>query len=513
MHTSSEFDVAAILNSLFRRKGLILATFFVVFSLAVYAAIIWPDVYRSSTVMVVIPQRVPTSYVTSTVTTDPAELMQSISQKILGRTQLEKIVREMEANPDNLTGQALDSRVQTMRRKIQVDLRKTNLLQLSFEAEEPKKAQQVTSRLASLFIDQNLQVREQQAMGTRLFIGAEADRLRKELEEQELVVNRFKGANRYELPEHLDTNLRTVEQLRKELEANNLRLAALQERRGNLLKQSVESDIFRVDAQGKSVVIAGEGLTRDVQIGMKKKELDALLQRYSAKHPDVISVAKEIELLEAEEIKFPAGKTAVAPKTTAAISPLKQVLQAQIADIDIEAQTLRAQIAGIRNQIGVIQARVESTPMRAIELSKISRNYDITLKKYQDLLGKSMESELSENLEKKNQGEQFQIFDPANLPLGPVRPNRLLIVVLGLAVGLGGGVGIAYLWDMFDTSFKRGDEIISYVDVPLLATLPALSTRGSVVEQRKFHGVLALASIAALGVGLVLVRLVGPLYF
>ena len=41
------------------------------------------------------------------------------------------------------------------------------------------------------------------------------------------------------------------------------------------------------------------------------------------------------------------------------------------------------------------------------------------------LLAKSLESELSENMEKKLKGEQFQIRDPANFPLKPVRPNRI----------------------------------------------------------------------------------------
>ena len=61
-----------------------------------------------------------------------------------------------------------------------------------------------------------------------------------------------------------------------------------------------------------------------------------------------------------------------------------------------------------------------------LELSKISRGYDITLKKYQDLLAKSLESELAENMEKKQKGEQFQILDPANFPVKPIRPNRLI---------------------------------------------------------------------------------------
>ena len=127
------------------------------------------------------------------------------------------------------------------------------------------------------------------------------------------------------------------------------------------------------------------------------------------------------------------------------INPVKRVLQTQITDIDSEIKALHAQSEGIRSQIGLLQARVDNTPVRALELSKISRGYDITLRKYQDLLAKSLESELAENMEKKQKGEQFQILDPANFPVKPARPNRLLIILMGFIAGLAGGIGLAIL--------------------------------------------------------------------
>ena len=192
---------------------------------------------------------------------------------------------------------------------------------------------------------------------------------------------------------------------------------------------------------------------------------------------------------------------------------MKRVLQTQITDIDSEIKALHTQSEGIRSQISLLQARVDNTPVRALELSKISRGYDITLRKYQDLLGKSLESELSENMEKKQKGEQFQILDPANFPVKPVRPNRLMIILAGLVAGLAGGVGLAVFWENLDSSFRRSEEINAFVNVPLLATLPALVTRGSVLEQRRAQGLLVLASIGTLVVGIVCVRILGPMYF
>jgi uncharacterized protein involved in exopolysaccharide biosynthesis len=257
---------------------------------------------------------------------------------------------------------------------------------------------------------------------------------------------------------------------------------------------------------------SGDSGTQNVQLQMKKKELESLLQRYSEKHPDVVRVKKEMQALEAQNKDLVSNKPA-SPAKNSSINPLKQVLQTQITDIEAELQALRSQNERLRGQIGVLQARVDNTSIRGIELSKISRGYEITLRKYQDLLGKGLESELSENMEKKQKGEQFQVLDPANFPLKPVRPNRQMIVLLALLAGLGAGVGLALVWDNLDTSFKGSNELEAYVNIPLLATIPASLTRGSVLDQRRAQGLLVFASIGVLTVGVICIRLFGPMYF
>lgn len=164
MNVVADFDISKILNTLNRRKGLILSVFVVVSSLAAYLATVLPNVYQSNALILVTPQRVPTSVVASTVTIDLSERMQSITQEIMSRTQLEKIVQEFNLYVKVV---ALEDRINVLRKSIKIESRRNNVFQLSFESEDPEKAKQVTSRLGSLFIDQNLNAREQQAQGTK----------------------------------------------------------------------------------------------------------------------------------------------------------------------------------------------------------------------------------------------------------------------------------------------------------------------------------------------------------
>ena len=509
MNAQPEINLTAILEGFYRRKWLIACVFVVTSCLSIYLAAILPEVYRSSTLISVTPQKLPSSFVASTVTTDLNERMQSIIQEILSRTNLEKIVQEFRLFPGS---QIMEDRVASLRSAVSIEFRRSNIFQLSFESQNPETARQLSSRLASLFIEQSLQVREQQAIGTKTFINAEAERLRKELEEQEAEVSRFRATYRFELPDQLDANLRTIEQLRMELQGALSRLASLRERKASLEKQLVEIEISGPEVAGAKAR-NGQGSSRDATGQLRKRELDDLLRRYSPKHPDVIRLKNELAAAEAET-KALHSQTGIATLSAPVnASPLALVLTKQIAGLDAEAVALQSQVENLKSEIGKYQFRIDNTPVRGIELGKISRTYDITLRKYQDLLAKGLESELSENMEKKQKGEQFQIIDPANFPLKPFRPNRQRIVLMGLLLGLAGGFGLAFLWETLDTSFKHSEELNNYTNLPLLATLPAVLTRGTVLDERRAQGMLVLASVGVLVVGLICVRQFGPMYF
>jgi uncharacterized protein involved in exopolysaccharide biosynthesis len=75
----------------------------------------------------------------------------------------------------------------------------------------------VTNTLASYFIDENLKVREAQAIGTSDFLEAELVSMRRRLEEQERALEAYRTSNMGELPEQLETNLRILDRLQEQL--------------------------------------------------------------------------------------------------------------------------------------------------------------------------------------------------------------------------------------------------------------------------------------------------------
>jgi len=514
MNDSPQFDLTYLLSVFYKRKAVIIACFLVVSSLTVYLAVRLPNVYRSTTLILVTPQKLPPSYINSTVTMGIQERINTITQEIMSRTRLTKIISELNLNQFNRQAGTIEEQVNKLRKNIRIKSnRRDNSFRLSFESESPEEAQKVATRLASLFIEENLRLREQRAIGTTTFIKAEKDRLLKEVEKQEVKVNLYRAKHRYELPEQLPVNLSMLEQFRSQLQSNLLRLSALQERNASDEKLLAETD-KKGPQIGKTQDRVGDKiLPRWQQLDRMKAQLENLLARYSERYPDVTRLKREIDTLGAGApiFKFETIES-VSPAALSTMNPFRQTLLKQIKSLNKEINSVQSHNEILKKKIGMYQTRVDNTPLRAIEISKISRTHGVTLSKYQDLLAKSLDSQLSENMERKQKAEQFQVIDPANLPKKPVRPNRTRILLLGLLGGLAAGFGLVFMWENLNTSFKRGNEVEGYTDIPLLATIPAFTTRRSVLEQRRAQVILVVASAGTLAIGIVFIRFLVPLF-
>jgi polysaccharide chain length determinant protein (PEP-CTERM system associated) len=513
MKITNDLLLAKLLDVFYVRKGLMTAVFVVVCSLTLYLSTILPSVYQSTTLVMVTPQKHPANYIQPSVTTSVEDRIRTITEQILSRTSLERIIKEFNLYAASRGGVSMmEDRVDRLRKNINVGAGPAtararrgdaDVFRLSFESGNPDIAMKVASRLASLLIEENLRSREQVAMGTTSFIDAETQRLKKELDDQEELVNRYKADHRFELPEQLTANLTTLDHVRADLQNNMLRLSSLKERKETLEKNLAEGDTTLVEVTGAQ----GTGLVQK----SRSEQLAILLSQYSEKHPDVVRLKQEIEAVEGGE-KSSGDETASSP-TVPGANRLRQTLQKQINDLTVEINSLQAKNDLLRNQIAAQQTRVDNTPIRSIELAKVSRSHDITLKKYQDLLAKGLESQLSENMEKKQKGEQIQIVDPANYPQKPVRPNRPLVILIGVVGALVGAFALAFALENLQLSFKRPDEFEGYIDIPVLAAVPAIATRGRLLQRRRAQGILVLASVATLVVGVLCIRMFAPLFF
>ncbi len=154
--------------------------------------------YRSDARILVVPQRVPESYVRSSVTTNLRDRLQSISQQILSRTRLERVIQDFDLYTEERRTGVMEDIVDRMRKNIEVNVEDGGAFALGFIGTDPRTVMKVTDRLASLFIEENLRDREVLAEGTNQFLEAQMEDARRRLLEKNTQV---RAAREKGLPE------------------------------------------------------------------------------------------------------------------------------------------------------------------------------------------------------------------------------------------------------------------------------------------------------------------------
>jgi polysaccharide chain length determinant protein (PEP-CTERM system associated) len=417
-----------------------------------------PKQYRATTLILVTPQKVPEAFVRPTVTAKVEERLQSIGQEIMSRTRLEQVITEFNLYRQEANSLHREEIVELMQKNIQVQIKgKEGYFTISYTGEDPRTVTLVANKLASLFIEENLRLREQQAQGTTEFLSIELKATKAKLEEQEGILSAYKRKYLGELPEQRDSNLRVLSGLQTQYQkiADSMRLA--QERKLMLEKQvaEVEALIAWENKPLEEVRVEEEPLPekknpRELKIAQLKNLLEDLRMKYTEKHPDILIIKKKINDLEseAEQAKFeemmPEAPRAVFPSRTKItraevakgrkkkeivgvkdleIDPRLKEVKGRLLATEKEIEHLREEDAKVKTLIAKYQERVDKSFEREQDMYNLTRDYNNTREAYNSLLTKSQEAQQAENLERRQKGEQFKVIDPARIPEKPYKPD------------------------------------------------------------------------------------------
>ncbi|HRF90142.1 MAG TPA: GNVR domain-containing protein [Desulfobacter postgatei] len=443
--------------------------------------------YEAATMILVQPQRVPTSYIRSVVSSSIGERIGTISQQVLSRSNLEQIIEQFGLY-ENSSGIYQEEKIEALRKQIKVKIENSRggseAFSISFTGSEPERVMRIANTLASYFMDENLKVREAQAIGTSEFLDSELEKTKKRLEEKEQKLAAFRAKYLGGLPDELESNLRTLDRMQKEVTDK----ARLLREVNNSISQ-LDSQISSMAATGGSGTGGDDFLSFDLEesqegddsaVQAAQEKYDALLLRYTEKHPDVKKLKSIIEKLkqkleaakEEEELPSAESKEDILPDMGMdPVAPLK----AQRAQLVAEANNIQAEVSAIQEKMKIYAQRVEDTPKRELELQSLTRDYSNIQDVYNSILDRKLEAELSVNMEKKQKGEQFRILDHARLPEKPISPNVKMMFLLSIAGGLGLGGGVLFLKELLTFSvIRRDDQIDTLLGLPILASIPPL---------------------------------------
>jgi polysaccharide chain length determinant protein (PEP-CTERM system associated) len=493
-----------IKSILWRGRWWILLPFALGLSLTPVIAAYLPKLYRSETVMMVIPQRIPDSYVRSTVTDSVQDRLFSISDQILSRSRLERIITEFGLYTKERRVSTMEDVVVLMRRDI--DLQppgREQSFRVSYTSDDPLTAQKVTARLGSMFIEENSRERESLANNTSVFLESQLEDAKIRLQEQEKKLEAYRQANSGELPSQLTTNISAIQNAQMRLQTVEERMNRARERRLFIERQLADvAPQIAIEGDSRSVPLALVTLPSEPALAEAKARLEQYRLKYTPSHPDIRALERTIGELEErvkQEALVPHAVDEKPTKEQLARDKAVRDLQRQIDDIDRQLESHEEDATQIRSALAQYQVRIDAVPTRESELVELMRDYNTLQRLYTDLLAKQEDSKLAANLERRQIGEQFRILDPASLPERPDNQRKRITTMFSAALGgLVLGLLVVGFRELRDSSFKLEQDVLRTLDLPVLALVPVMASDDERRSQRRLSIVLNLAASAVL---------------
>jgi len=445
-----------------------------------------PSVYKSGTLILVEQPIVPKDYVVPNISDDIQDRLQSITQQILSRTRLLRIIDELNLYASERKRHTPDEVIERMRKDISIELvrddrsHELTAFNVYYSSHDPHVAQRVTSELTGLFISENLEARQQQSEETTKFLESHLEEARKTLADQEEKVREFKDRHPGELPAQLGTNLQI--------------LSGLQSQRQNeedALNTAKQQNAYLQSLLGEYEAHRGFGedpeSTGSPSLGNLKAQLTDLRSLYTDQHPDVRKLKQQIAKIEEREhaaaenvstgdtkidtnASTPPGQNAHLRRSSSVVQ-----LEGQLRANQVEIKNRNLAIASLQAKINQYQSRLGQEPVAEQQFAELSLGYDQSKANYDDLLRKKNQSEMATSLEQSQRGEHFRVIDPPSLPVKPDFPNRLKLCVIGLVLGLALAGAVAGGAELLDDRLHSGKALKGLLPVAVLAEVPVVA--------------------------------------
>lgn len=475
-----------------------------------------PNVYQAEMLVQIIPQRVPSSYVQSTVTIKTEDRLEALGQQVTSRTQLERIILDFNLYARERATRPMQDVVEMMRPNVSIDPVRPNRMApveafyLRFQYGDPVLAARVTERLGTLYIDYNARERGALAEATKEFLVTQLAEARTRLEAQEQKLEQFRERHAGRLPSQLESNMQAIQSTQLQRQAMVESLARDRDRKlmlerlyNDALVEPVPVNFAAVQAAANPATLAT--MSPQQRLEAERANLGRLQQRLTDEHPDIRRAKQQIADLEKQVAATPAGNT---PAAVAGVSPEELQRRERISAMRAEIESLDRQVVFKESEerrmsavIGEYQTRIEAVPGVESEWLSLSRDYDSVALAFKDLLSKSELAKSAVDLENRQVGEQFRVLDAPRVPGHPISPARLIITAAGLGIGLLLGLVLAVLLEFRDASFRSEADIEQVLGLPVIALVPNLLTVADRRRMRNRRLVISATAMLVIGAG------------
>ncbi|HEY2275483.1 MAG TPA: hypothetical protein VGH61_08280 [Steroidobacteraceae bacterium] len=561
-----------------RRRPLLLATSSVLL-LSVLAAFLWPPRYTATGTILIEQQELPSELVRSTVSSYASQRVQVISQRVMTTENLMTIIQRYGLYPKLRRTRPREEVIKEMRHDTKLEMisadvidprdghptKATIAFSISYTSPSAELASKVANELVSLYLQQNIETRQQSSRDAAVFLAGESARLDKSIRGLRAKIADFKQKHEEELPELTQLNEQKATRTEEELRDTDSQLRSLNQQVTYLDAQLAQinptaqvytstgervqspadrlkyvrseyarllamyspdhPDVKRLkrEMEGLEAGVATDaGAARDEanddrrQLEDARTALASARQRYAPDHPDVVRLERLVASLEARPSAEPGPQpeaSATAPDGFAEMRPSSTADNPPYIQIQAQREAAVSQIRALRKKREQLDAALTGVERHLARTPMVERDYEAMLRElesaqidYRQVRQKQNDAETAENLETERKGERFTLIEPPFTPEEPASPNRPLVMIFGVMFALAAGFGTVAVLEGTDASVRGLQDLRALLTAAPLATIPYMLNAIERARLRRWRRNALLGGVAGVLAALVLIH-------
>jgi polysaccharide chain length determinant protein (PEP-CTERM system associated) len=430
-------------------------------------------VYTSDAFVLIEQPKVPDKYVTSVLDDQTNARLSTMRDQILSRSRLEPVIQKYGLDRGSRPG-STEVLVENLRKTIKVTPLRTegtgplSGFYISVNADRPDTARGICSDVLSMFIVESSHIRQQQAEDTTEFLSGQLAESKKKLDQDDAALAAFKQQYMGQLPSDETRNLQMLTSIGTQLDVVSQALAQAEQQK--IFQESLIAQ--QLTARSNTGVPASTRDEIEIELAKLQAQERDLQARYTSDHPDVMKLRSQIADLQAKLRENRKPNASGGTEIGGANSPELERMRLTLHMTEATIREKRQEQARLQQQMQSFQGKIQLSPSVEEKYKILTRDYESSLQFYKELLGKKTQSEMSTNLERQQEGEQFKVMDQPSLPAAPSWPKRTQFALAGLGAGLVLGLLLVF-WQEKRQHFIRSEEDVEhFLALPILAGIP-----------------------------------------
>ncbi len=544
MESQASPEFSDYVHAIARRKTLLFGVAIPIAVLAILLSLLLPDVYTSSGLVEIDDPSAAESLSVQTGNgngeSDYADqYVQNLKGIVLTDSNLRKLNAADKLYPEYEGATDDSAMLKRMKRDIGVNIVTTPILDprtgrerevvdaftVSYDNRVPEKAKAGASWLVAAFLAEHRKQRQGRASGAADFYAKEADRIKTHVAQLEARLAEFKKANYGQLPELTQVNMTMMDRTEAQIQQNDTQARSLRQERVFLAAQLEQQRAQGPDASSvhqledqynrmrstydeshpdmialrrqidslKYGTSATAGSSLKSQLAAKQQTLAEARQRYGEEYPDVKKLQRDIATLQTRIKAGENGNVELSDGT-----PVSMQLRTQINAVDSQLASLETQTAVLRSKLAGLEKSVTATPQVEREYADATRDLSIAREKYEQLLNRQMDAEVSEQAIVGGGADEFRLIQAPSTPVIPAKPQRLAILLIGLVAAVILALSATIAAEALDPKVRGARDVRDLLSVSPLVAIPTI--RNSRSKRKGAWRVIAAGATAVAGI-------------